>query len=58
MILRRAEDLSTEDNVRLGERPWNIDRIEVGDHVVIRLRRAVGDEMTLSLLPNDMVLLA
>jgi hypothetical protein len=60
MILRRADRLGTDDNVRLeDDRLWNIASI-TGDTstVTLNLHRTAGDRMTLVLWRDDMVRLA
>jgi hypothetical protein len=60
MILRRAADLTTDDNLRLeGGMLWNIADLSWNEgRVTLQLTRMVGDKMTLILWPDDMVLLA
>jgi hypothetical protein len=59
MIFRRAESLSTVDNIRLDDRLWNVENVTVGDGgVTVKLSRTVGDKLVLDLLPDDLVQLA
>jgi hypothetical protein len=59
MILRRAEDLSERDNVRLDDLLWNVSRVEVyHGGVRLLLIRAAGPQRELDLLPNDLLQLA
>ncbi len=59
MILRRAEDLSVEDNIRLDDMLWNVESVAVGgSSVTVRISRTVGDKRVLDLRPADLVLLA
>lgn len=61
MILRRAADLTTADNVRLEDGLlWNVEELVwVEGRVTVRLSRTVGDKMVLEQLwPDDLILLA
>jgi hypothetical protein len=60
MILRRATDLSTGDNVRLEDgRLWNVAEVFLFDsRCVVHLSRTIGEKMVLELFPDDLILLA
>jgi hypothetical protein len=61
MILRRATDLSTGDNVRLEDGLlWNVAEVVwVDGRCSVHLSRTVGDKMVLEQLwPDDLILLA
>ncbi|HTI78907.1 MAG TPA: hypothetical protein VL614_00500 [Acetobacteraceae bacterium] len=61
MILRRAANLSSSDNVRLEDgRLWNVKsviRAEEG-RILVLLTRTVGESMKLDLWADDLVHLA
>lgn len=61
MILRRVENLTTNDNVRLEDgKLWNVeDKVPIdGGWVEVHLSRTVGDKLVLLLDPDDLILLA
>jgi len=59
MILRRAENLSTEDNIRLDGKLWNIASVMVGDDgVTLRLSRTAGEKLDMTLCLDDLLELA
>jgi hypothetical protein len=66
MIMRRADRLAAGDNVRLDDgRLWNVEatmRIvsaqDITKKVTVQFSRTAGDQMTLDLWPDDLVLLA
>lgn len=59
MILRRAEELSESDNLRLNDLLWNVSQVRVAPGgVYLLLTRTAGARRELELLHNDLVQLA
>jgi hypothetical protein len=60
MIFRRAENLTTMDNVRLDDGLlWNVATVSrAGPLVLVVFSRIAGDKRHLDLFPDDLVLLA